>query len=403
MRIALVTDYYLPTLGGVQTAVKALGESLRLTGHEVTVFCPLAEPGDDPGVVGLPVSALFRPDGYPFAWSPRRVTATLRREFAGRRIDVVHTHSEMFAALGAVRAAAELDIPVVHTMHGRIDVYTAQVLPLPRLTVPVLAALHGRQVSHRGVRVTGGADYTRTRHARRMWRLMLAQSRASAHVIVPSAHFARRLRDQGATTPTTVLSNGLEPEVLRRVGTPTPRTPAKGEPLRIVWVGRLSPEKRPEVLVEAARSFPPGVAVDVYGDGISRRGLERAARRAGAPVTLHGAVPQHRVLDAMRDAHLLVSSSIGFDNQPMVILEAIASGLPVLHCDPDLAETIPDGAGFLARTPDAAGLAHEVGELRRHPDRIGRAGLAAVAARSRVAQSAEPVLRVYADAIRRKR
>lgn len=409
VRIALVTDYYPPTLGGVQTAVKALAEALSSAGHEVTVFCPLAPgaaavdsaapvaPSRAPAVVGLPVSRVFRPDGYPFAWSPRQVRERLRQEFLRRGIEVVHTHSEMFAALGAIRAAQELALPVVHTMHGRIDVYTANVLPVPAVTTVLLAALHARQVSHAGLRVSGDAAYTATAVARRMWKLMLAQSRAAAHVIVPSAHFARKLVDQGVETPITVLSNGLEESVLAQVGTPVVRTLTPGQDLRIVWVGRLSPEKRPEVMVEAARGFPDGVVVDVYGDGVARSAVARAA--VGAPVTLHGAVAHSEVLSAMRSAHLLVSSSVDFDNQPMVMLEAIATGLPVLFCDPDLAEVVPGGGGFPAPTPDAAGLADVVRRLRTTPALLADASAAMAAARASVAQPVAAVVSVYEQAL----
>uniref|UniRef100_A0A942T6J1 Glycosyltransferase n=1 Tax=Neobacillus citreus TaxID=2833578 RepID=A0A942T6J1_9BACI len=397
MRIALVTDYYLPTLGGVQTAVRALAEALRDAGHEATVFCPLTEPSADPHVVGLPVSPVFRPDGYPFAWSPRRVRALLRREFTERGIDVVHTHSEMFAALGGIRAATDLGLPVVHTMHGRIDVYTRNVLPLPAVTTRLLAALHAGQVSHRGVHVTADAPYTATATARRMWRVMLAQSRASAHVTVPSAHFAAKLREQGTPTPVTVLSNGLEPTVLDAVGPAVVRTLTDDGPLRVVWVGRLSPEKRPDVLVAAAHRFPAGVTVDVYGDGVARAAVTRAAR--GAPVTLHGSVPHERVLAAMRDAHVLVSSSHDFDNQPMVMLEAVATGLPVVFCDPDLAEVVPSDGGFLTPTPDAAGIVDVVRRLRTEPALVAAASAASVAARHRVEQRTADVVDVYESVV----
>lgn len=395
MRIALVTDYYLPTLGGVQTAVKAQREALLAAGHEVTVFCPLATPSEDPGIVALPVSPVFRPDGYPFTWPPRRAVALLTGEFRHRGIEVVHTHSEMFAALAAIRAARELALPVVHTMHGRIDVYTAHVLPVPRLTTPLLAALHSRQVSHRGIRVASDSAYTSTRISRTMWRLMLAQSRASAHVIVPSAHFARKLADQGITTPVTVLSNGLEPSVLAGVGSPPVRTLAPDELMRVLWVGRLSPEKRPEVYAEAARSFGGGVEAHLYGEGGARRRVERI----GAPVVLHGSVPQTRILEAMRTSHVLISSSWDFDNQPMVVLEAIASGLPVVFCDPDLAEVVPRGGGFLTPTPDAAGIAATILQLRQNPSLIEEASHAMSAARAAVAQDISPTVAVYREAI----
>ena len=397
MRIALVTDYYLPTLGGVQTAVRALAEALTTAGHEVTVFCPQDAPSEDAGVVALPVSPLFRPDGYPFAWSPRRLRTVLRRAFRSRGIDVVHTHSEMFAALAGVRAAHDLGIPVVHTMHGRIDVYTQNVLSLPAVTTALLAFLHGRQIDSDGITVGADTPYTRTASARRMWRVMLAQARASAHVVVPSEHFARKLVDRGVRTPVTVLSNGLEPTVLDAVGPATQRMLTADEPLRLLWVGRLSPEKRADVLVRAARDFPVGITVDVYGDGVGRAAVTRAA--AGTSVTLHGGVPHDEVLAAMRHAHVLVSSSLDFDNQPMVMLEAVATGLPVLYCDPDLAEVVPAEGGFPTPTPDAAGIVATVRRLRAEPDLVSRASAAMVAGRERVEQQTDRMTAVYRSAL----
>ncbi|WP_162802910.1 glycosyltransferase [Ornithinimicrobium avium] len=395
MRVALVTDYYLPTLGGVQTAVGALREGLERGGHEVTVCCPRDRDRDhepEPGVVGLPVSPVFRPDGYPFAWSPRRVRRVLREELAARRVEVVHTHSEMFAALSGVRVARELGLPVVHTMHGRIDVYTDKVLPVPALSTALLAWLHHRQVPHSDVRVAA-TPWTQSRVARRMWRLMAAQAKASDHVVVPSAHFAAKLARVGVRTPTTVVSNGVAVGVMEQEDGPTLRTLGPQDELRALWVGRLSPEKRPEVFVDAVRRTGHGVLGTVLGDGVSRRDVARAA--AGAPVRLEGSVPQSQVLARMRESHVLVSSSVDFDNQPMVILEAVASGLPVLHADPDLAEVVPDGGGFAADTPDAAGLAAVLGRLRREPDLVRRASAAMLAARGAAAVPVAAMEQVY--------
>ncbi|WP_349828613.1 glycosyltransferase [Brevibacterium litoralis] len=427
MRVALVTDYYLPTLGGVQTAVKSLAESLAAASHTVTVFCPL-HPEDREAViaqaarsgvevVALPVSPVFRPDGFPFTWPPRRAHRMLVAAFARRRIEVVHTHSEMFAALAGITAARTRGIPVVHTMHGRIDVYTAHVLPVPAVTTHLLAALHARHVDRSGLRVPADEPYTRTPHARAMWRLMAAQSRAAAHVVVPSAHFARKLEGLGVDTPLSVVSNGLEASVLAEIGTPPVRRPDQGSfessfeggsafeggrTLRALWVGRLSPEKRPEVFATALRAVS-GSRVgessaaeapwtgDMYGAGMSRGRVESI----DSPVRLHGAVPQSEVLAAMREADVLVSTSLDFDNQPMVFLESIASGLPVVHTDPDLAEVLPDGGAFLTRTPDWHGVSQMLTALASDPRHLARASEVMTAHRDTVAQTIDPIVDIY--------
>jgi glycosyltransferase involved in cell wall biosynthesis len=393
----MVTDYYLPTLGGVQTVIKAHREALEDAGHEVFVFCPLSEPSADAHIVRLPTARGFAPDGYPFAWTPSAAAAVLLEGLRRRAIDVVHVHTEMFAALAGFEAAQAQGVPVVQTMHGRIDVYTRSVLPLPSVTTILLAAMHRRRLSHDTAQLDPTAPYTATRTARRMWRLMVSQANHADHVIVPSRHFATKLVDQGVRTPLTVLSNGLEESVLTEVGMPLARVVEPGEDLRVVWCGRLSPEKRPEVFLDAARKLT-GIRAEMFGDGVARTRVSAAS--ADLPegrLTVHGAVPQSRVLEGMRDAHVLVSSSLDFDNQPMVILEAIASGLPVVVTDPDLAEMLPAGGGAVTSTPDAEGLVATLRELRDDPARITAMSTAAIAHRGEVAQHAhlDALLEVY--------
>ena len=393
----MVTDYYLPTLGGVQTVIKAHREALEHAGHEVFVFTPLSAPSDDPHVIRLPTARGFAPDGYPFTWTPSAAATAVREGLRAHRIDVVHVHTEMFAALAGFEAATAEGLPIVQTMHGRIDVYTRSVLPLPSVTTAVLAAMHRRRMSHDRARLDPSAPYARTRMARRMWRLMVSQANHADHVIVPSQHFADKLTTQGVRTPLTVLSNGLEDTVLQTVGAPALRRPAAGDELRVIWCGRLSPEKRPSVFVEAVGRVP-GIRAEMFGDGVARRRVAAAAQDLpDGRLTVHGAVPQSQVLEAMSRAHLLVSSSLDFDNQPMVILEGIAAGLPVIVTDPDLAEVLPPGGGLVSRTPDADGLAAALQDLRDDPERVRAMSAAAIAHRSQVAQDThrDALLDVY--------
>ena len=96
MHIAVFTDYYLPTLGGVQTSIKAQKDTLEAAGHQVTVFCPLHEPSGDPTVVQLPTSKVIKPDNYPYTWSPERAKQ-FAQDYVERiePVDVVHVHRAM--------------------------------------------------------------------------------------------------------------------------------------------------------------------------------------------------------------------------------------------------------------------------------------------------------------------
>lgn len=372
MHIAMVSDYYLPTLGGVQTAIKATKESLEQRGHQVTIFCPLLQDSDDAGIMALPISRLFRPDGFPFTWPPRDAIALIKKELMARKVDVVHVHSEAFAALSAIKVAQELGLPLVQSMHGRIDVYTAKVLPLAPITTMLLRALHRRHLPHTSAPAHPESSYLRTAVARRMWSLMINQANTADAVIVPSAHFASKLIHQGVVPEVHVVSNGLEDSVLTLGGTPQVRSKSSEEPLRVMWCGRVSPEKRPEVFVRAVAAAGESVVASMYGDGVAYSRARRLIRRLGVGhrITMHGSVRQREVIEAMGQHHVFVSSSHDFDNQPMVILESVASGLPVVLCDPDLAEGLPEGGFIVADSSEPHSLTTVLESLATEPDQI---------------------------------
>lgn len=403
MHIALVTDYYLPTLGGVQTAIKAAKESLKQLGHQTTVFCPLHEPSSDPEVVALPTSSVFKPDGFPFTWSPQAAITALTKELAERKVDVVHVHSEMFAALAGIKAAQTLGIPLVQTMHGRVDVYTAKVLPVPQITTIILAGLHRNHLSHTAVPVDPSAPYMHTAVARRMWRLMVNQANAANVVVVPSQHFATKLTQQGVKSPVRVISNGLEGTVLEFVGQPQVRLPTAGERLKVMWCGRVSPEKRPDVFIRAVAAAGEGVEANLYGDGVAMKKARRLIHRLGVGhrVHLRGSVPQHQVLTAMHDHHVFVSSSHDFDNQPMVILEALATGVPIVVSDPDLTEGLPAGSFAVADSPSYQDLAAVLTSLQTAPEHIAAMSKAVVAQDQRVNHlgHGKQLLEIYHQAV----
>lgn len=385
----MFTDYYLPTLGGVQTSIKAQKEALESLGHQVTVLCPLSAPSEDPTIIRLPTHRRIAPDGYPLAWSPQRVYRASLSALQRIKPDLVHVHSELFVAFAGMKAAHTLGLPLVQTMHGRLDVYTQNVLPLPTLTTRLYERLHNHYISHAGVHIQPGEHYTRRFAARNMWRNMVAQANNAHHVIVPSAHFAHKLRAQGVHRPLTVISNGLEKSVIDALDCAPVRTREAGEPLRIMWCGRVSPEKRPLVFLDAICQLDFPLHVDMYGDGLALKDVRKfiESKGLGDRVTVHGGVPQAEVFEAMRRSHVFVSSSFDFDNQPMVMLEAIATGLPVIYCDPDLAEVVPEDASLCTPTPEAHSLAETLTQLAHDPALVQKLSGAALAERHRTEQN----------------
>jgi glycosyltransferase involved in cell wall biosynthesis len=95
-------------------------------------------------------------------------------------------------------------------------------------------------------------------------------------------------------------------------------------PARVGFVGRLSPEKGPDVFCDLARRSPAGLEWHVFGDGPVRRALES---EYGALVQFHGTVTD--LQDVWPRLGLLLMPS-KFEGIPLAALEALAAGVPVL-------------------------------------------------------------------------
>jgi glycosyltransferase involved in cell wall biosynthesis len=227
--------------------------------------------------------------------------------------------------------------------------------------VPVVATFHGD-----------------TGHLRRVLlyeRLARWAARFTPAVAATSGPLAEALRAAAPGTPVHVIPNGI------RVGplpTPAERAAARealglpaGVPV-VAFVGRLSPEKAPEVLLRAVR----GTAIRflVAGDGPLRESLE--AEADPEQVRFLGFLPDVGPVLAAADVLALPSRTEGL---PMVVLEAMAAGLPVVaSAVGSLPEVLGGGAGLLVPAGDVPALRLALEQLSA-PD--VRAALAAEARR----------------------
>jgi glycosyltransferase involved in cell wall biosynthesis len=178
-----------------------------------------------------------------------------------------------------------------------------------------------------------------------------------------------------------------------------------GEPSRVLWVGRLSAEKRPGWVVRLARDLP-GCHFDVVGQSNERSGPGDDVipqLRSLANVTWHGYLPHHRMREVYRDTHVLLctSESEGFPN---VFLEAWACGLGVVTT------VDPDGVVTAFRTGEVAGTYDDLRRLlltlgQRQPfwEAAGRRGQQYVNRHHGLGATADALVEVLGAACARRR
>jgi glycosyltransferase involved in cell wall biosynthesis len=320
MHVVFFLDFHDSTLGGVQTSVRAQRKGLERAGHQVTIVCPpaLTDTPIDPSVI-ITHDAPFAPNGFPMTIPSRLREHLITKALLQRPpIDIIHVQTNMGVGMMGVRIAKRLGIPLVQTMHGRDDVLAERTFPMARVTMGLLALGHRLFIPH----TTQVDKQAHSPTAYSAWQIMLNHAQAADHVVMPSQHFVDKFKARGLTRPVSVVSNGLDDDMLASLTLSTRRY-RSGEPLRVMWCGRVSPEKRPLVAIEALGHIE-GVELDIYGAGSEVATIKQCVKKhkLGKRVHLKGRASQTKIIEAMSDHDVLLYTSYGFDNQPMVLLEA---------------------------------------------------------------------------------
>lgn len=313
MRILQITDDFRHT-GGIQSAIRNTMELLHQEGHDVRMF----DPGDGGG------AQLSR-------WLSLRQKRRLHQDLARQPVDIVHAHSlSMRLSPLPLRAAVELGIPVVMTVHDFNYV-------CPRKW---MIDSSGRPCA-RGL---GAACLVLDCHSAKPGRRYLPYHGLRWLKIQLHRALLRRLVDV-FVAPSDVLaawlsrSLGVAPErivhIPNFVAVPTEPLPRPGAERDVLFVGRLSPEKGVDCLLHAfsvLRSRFPEARLVVAGDGPARAALEQLAGRLGVAqaTTFAGMLSQELLRARHAAARCSVFPSLWLENCPMGVLEAMAAGVAVV-------------------------------------------------------------------------
>lgn len=342
MKIALTTDSFVEGQGGVSTAIAALARTLRQRGHQVVVYSA-ADPSHihtDLDVIGLWALRYTRFPGGRIPMDPAKLT----RELARFRPDIIHNHSMSTVGVQAMAAARLLGIPILGTCH----VYLAGFLnyaPLPLDGQPMVEKV--------------------------AWQYTATFFNRFPYATTPSEVMRQKLVSAGLHVPSTAVSNGVNTNLFHpRRSLFHPNLP----PLTLLHVGRLGYEKRVEVILRAfgrlSQTFPQ-TSLLIVGDGPQASLLHSLAHelKIARQVKFLGQVSHDRLPGIYRQADVFVTAST-IETQGLVVLEATASGLPILGVDAlALPELIHSGVnGFLAPPEDEQALAEGMARLLHSKD-----------------------------------
>jgi len=319
--------------GGLERVVQLLGAGLVRLGHDVHVV----------GVAGP-------------------TEAGANEGFLAPLADAgVHTHPLVVRGRLDERAAVdrlcrELRPDVVHTHGYRPDVLDADVAR--RLGIPVVTTVHG---------FTGGGWKNRIYE----W-LQCRAFREFDAVVAVSRPLVSRLTAAGV--PASRIHE--VPNAWGDVGNPAPldRQEARrllglpADDFVVGWVGRLSPEKGADVLLDAIPHLKDlSLAVSFVGDGAERLSLAARARGLGlnGQIHWHGPVAEAERFFSAFDVFVLSSRTEG---TPIVLFEAMAAGVPIVATEVGgVPYVVSSKEAALVRAGHPAGLATEIRAVHRAP------------------------------------
>lgn len=316
---------------GRESVVERLAAAQRAAGHDARVIAVVEEDAADPPFLeaaraaGFPLEVVRLP---PRAYlEERRRLSELLRE---HRVDVMHSHGYRPDVV-AGSAARRSGIARVSTVHGLV----------------------------------GGGWKNRVYERLQRWSLR----RFDAVVGVSEDVASELVRDGVPRDRVHLVRNAwddrddfLSPEEARE------RLGVDRERFLIGWVGRLSHEKGPDVLLSAlARSRMSDLSVSIIGDGPERESLRRTTEElpAGTDVRWHGAIPGAYRLYRAFDVFVLSSRTEG---TPMVLLEAMAAGVPIVATAAGgVTEVVSPDEARIVPVEDPEALWKAVTEVRRMP------------------------------------
>jgi 1,2-diacylglycerol 3-alpha-glucosyltransferase len=328
MKICMMTNTFLPHVGGVARSVHTFSESLRASGNAVLVVAPTFE-GDEKiptpierRVIRLPAIQQFNGSDFsvrlPLTW-------TVNPELNAFKPDIVHSHHPYLLGDSALRYAADKNAPVIFTHHTLHEEYTHYVpFDSPALKEFVIE-------------------------------LCTQYSNLCDAVIAPSESIASLIKKRGVKTPIEIIPTGIDlqafssgrREKFRRAYNLPPNAFVVGH------VGRLAPEKNLDYLAAAVVRFlqeHPNSFFLVIGAGPSADGIHQLFKRENLAdrLVMPGKKSGKDLYDAYAAMDVFAFSSFS-ETQGMVLTEAMAAGLPVVALDASgVREVVRDNKnGFL--------------------------------------------------------
>ena len=379
MRIGFFTDTYLPALRGIEISIETFRKCFENLGHEVFIYAQKV-PGykdKNPNVYRFSSVLVNRAPQMRlvFPYFPRK---TYQHALANE-LDIAHIHSPFSVGLLGKHIAKKQNIPIVYTQHTRYPVH-AKIYFHEHIVLPYLA----KKIS--------------------VWFANISNT-----TIAPSLKIKKILREYGVDkkVPIEVVLTGVDlqkfyPDAAQKNIIRKKLNIGSGKKIAL-FVGSVNRVKNVDFIFDVFKKLllkRKDIVLALAGDGDLRKELAAEAKKLKLTKNIKflGVVPYKEIASHYQAADLFLFPSLT-DTQGIVLLEAMACGVPVLTLKDDaFAGVVKDSHnGFIVPKQSIALFKNKIEQLIDHPDlyQTMSANAKATAAKFSREKEAEKMLAIY--------
>ena len=311
MHVLMLSDVYFPRINGVSTSIQTFSSSLLAEGHSVTLITP-EYPEDYQAefeVIRIPSKRL------PFDPEDRLMSLRAIKKLAGelktRQFDLIHIQTPFVAHYAGIYLGKQLGIKTVTSYHTFFEAYFEKYLPwAPKSWLRSVARTYSRKQCNQ---VNG--------------------------VISPSRPMLEKLREYGVDNLAEIIPTGLPPICFKAVENNNFRQKNNiaDDAQLLLYVGRVAHEKNIDFLISMFRlvaNVSDKAELLIAGEGPALSSLRKRAVQLSLEKKIHfiGYLDRNtELLACYQQSDIFVFAS-ETETQGLVLLEAMASGLPVISC-----------------------------------------------------------------------
>lgn len=407
MRIVIFTDTYEPEINGVTTSIKNFTRIMAEKGHEFLIICPKYKDHVDNKlqknitVKRYPAFSFITNKATRLAFTPFRNIKSVIKKF---NPDLVHIQTPMNLGAAGIIVSKMLDLKIVQTYHTYIPDFLVYLSPKNILGLDKLEDAFKnskvyedlfesktririlRKFSRDVLKIKKGIFYIKRKEKKSGkinfqekfgWDFTRLIYNRGDLVLTPSYALKMELEKNGIIVPVEAQTNGIEVSDFKVKTNYELRN-------KILHIGRLGPEKNVDVLIKAfaivAKNYKD-VVLEIIGDGPERKYLEKLAGKLHLKdrIIFKGFVDRAVIIEEVGQADFFATAST-IETQGLVILEAMASGLPVVGVNAlAIPEAIKDGEnGFVVNPGDYRSMAKRFTDLLRDRELREKMGKASV-------------------------